>query len=417
MRNQPGRPSGPLVGLRILDVTHAAAGPYATMMLGDLGADVIKVEPPSGELARFGGPFLPEDTERLYGGRFANRNRNKRAIVLDLTTPDDRETFLELVETADGLVENLRGGLLDRLGVGWEVCHARNPRLVYAAIRGFGDARTGASPYADWPAYDIVAQAMGGVVATTGPDPEHPMRAGPLVGDTVPGLMAALGLVSAMMHAQRSGEGQFLDVAMVDAVMSLGEPAQSAWDYLGRDYPPQGNAIDDVTPFDVYRTADGACAIAAPTQPLWALLCSLIGRPDLVDDPRSATNTARVANRALVDGIVGGWTGARTTAEVLAVLGGKVPVGPVYRARDWVGEPHVVAREMLIPLEHPHHRTTTTLGCPIKLAGTPAALHHGPPRLDEHGAAIRAELATRRQADPGPGDQTPAPSRPNAKPS
>ena len=395
MRSQPGRPGGPLVGLRILDVTHAAAGPFATMMLGDLGADVIKVEPPTGELARFAGPYLPDDEAHHYGGRFANRNRNKRSIVLDLTTDADRETFLQLVETADGLVENLRAGVLDRLGVGWEACRARNPRLVYAAIRGFGDARTGASPYAAWPAYDIVAQAMGGVVATTGPDPEQPMRAGPLVGDTVPGLMAALGLVSAVLHARGTGEGQFLDVAMVDAVMSLGEPAQSSWDYLGRDYPPQGNAIDDVTPFDVYATADGHCAIAAPSEHLWALLCQAMGRPELVEDPATATNAVRVENRALVDDLVGGWARTRTTAEVMATLGGKVPVGPVYRARDWVADPHVAAREMLLPLEHPHHRPTTTLGCPIKFTATPAVLHHGPPILDQHGDAIRAELAGR----------------------
>ncbi len=400
MRNQPGRPGGPLVGVRIIDVTHAAAGPYASMMLADLGADVIKVEPPQGELTRFAPPFLPEDHERFYGGRFANRNRNKRSIVLDLATDEDREVFLQLVETADGLVENLRGGVLDRLGVGWDACRARNPRLVYAAIRGFGDARTGASPYAAWPAYDVVAQAMGGVVATTGPDAEHPLRAGPLVGDLVPGLMAALGLVSAVLHARAAGEGQFLDVAMVDAVMSLGEPAQSSWDYLGRDYPPSGNALDDVTPFDVYRTADGHCAIAAPTEAMWRLLCTAIDRPECVEDPRTATNAARVANRVLVDEIVGGWAATRTSAEVLEVLGGQIPVGPVYRARDWIGEPHVVAREMLVPLEHPHHRTTTTLGCPIKLTATPAVLYRGPPRLDEHGAELRAELAARHQPQP-----------------
>ncbi|MCC6433388.1 MAG: CoA transferase [Acidimicrobiales bacterium] len=398
MLDDPGNPGGPLVGLRIIDVTHAAAGPYATMMLADLGADVIKIEPPGGEFTRYARPFLDEDTVRHYGGRFANRNRNKRAMVLDLADDADRATFLELVETADGLVENLRGGVLDRLGVGWEVCHARNPRLVYAAIRGFGDARTGASPYAQWPAYDVVAQAMGGVVATTGPGPEQPMRAGPLVGDLVPGLMAALGLVSALLHAQRGGEGQFLDVAMVDAVMSLGEPAQSSWDYLGRDYPPSANAVDDVTPFDVYPTADGHCAIAAPTDALWRLLCEAIGRPELAGDERTLDNTARVEHRSLVDGAVGAWAAARTSAEVMEALGGKVPVGPVYRARDWVGEPHVVARRMLIEVEHPHHRPTTQLGCPIKFTATQPTLHRGPPLLDEHGEEVRAELARRRAA-------------------
>ena len=200
-------PSGPLHGIRILDVTHAAAGPFGAMMLADLGADVIKVEPPGGELVRFGAPKPLDETEHRYSGRYANRNRNKRSIVLDLADDADRETFLQLVETADGLIENMRAGVLDRLGVGWEVCHARNPRLVYAAVRGFGDPRTGASPYGEWPAFDAVAQAMGGFVAMTGPDADHPLRTGPAVGDLVPGLMAAFGLVAAALAraAQRSG--------------------------------------------------------------------------------------------------------------------------------------------------------------------------------------------------------------------
>ncbi len=387
--------AGPLAGVRILDVTHAAAGPYATMMLADLGADVIKVEPPGGELVRYAEPFLAEDTVRAYGGRFANRNRGKRSIALDLAEPGDRETFLLLVETADGLLENLRAGVLDRLGVGWEVCHARNPRLVYAAIRGFGDPRTGASPYGEWPAYDVVAQAMGGFVATTGPDAEHPQRAGPLVGDMIPGLMASLGLVSALVHAKASGEGQFLDVAMVDALMSICESAQTTWDYLGRDLPPSGNTTEDVTPFDVYATADGQCAIAAPTGRFWHELCTAMGRQDLSADPELASNAGRIRRRAEVDAAVGDWVASHTTAEVVATLGGKVPVGPVHGAREWATSPHVAAREMLVEVEHLHHRPTTQLGCPIKLTATPSAVQGRPPTLDEHGPELRAELARR----------------------
>ena len=154
-------PTGPLQGLRILDVTHALAGPFAAMLLADMGADVIKVEPPQGEMTRHQGPWTRDDEERFYSGNYSMRNRNKRSICLDLTTDDDREVFLSLVETADGLIENMRAGVMDHLGVGWEVCHERNPKLVYAAIRGFGDPRIAPSPYADWPAYDLIAQAMG----------------------------------------------------------------------------------------------------------------------------------------------------------------------------------------------------------------------------------------------------------------
>ena len=403
-RDAEPRPTGPLVGVRVLEVGHAAAGPYAAMMLADLGADVIKVEPPGGELVRFAGPVLVDDPQRRwYGGRFANRNRNKRSIVLDLAAEDDREVFLGLVETSDGLIENMRAGVLDRLGVGWDACRARNPAFVYAAIRGFGDARTGASPYVDWPAYDVIAQAMGGFVSMTGPGPERPMRGGTILGDMVPGVMAALGLVSALVHARASGEGQFVDVAMMDAVMSICEPAQTMWDYEARDYPPSANGTDDVTPFDVYDTADGQCAIAAPTPPFWTALCRSIGRPEWADDERFATNADRVARRAEIDAAVGGWTAARSTAEVVEALGGRVPVGPVNRARDWVEDPHVAARAMLVEVQHPHHRPTTQLGCPIKATGTPPNVYRRPPLLDEHGAELRAELAAERARRAGTG--------------
>ncbi len=387
--------TGPLRGIRVLDVTHAAAGPVATMFLADLGADVIKVEPPSGELARFAEPFLPDDEARHYGGRFANRNRNKRAIALDLASADDRSVFLDLVETADAVVENMRAGVLERLGVGWEVCRARNPALVYVAIRGFGDARTGASPYRDWPAYDVVAQAMGGVVAMTGPDRDHPMRAGPLLGDVVPGLQAALGVCAALIHARATGEGQFVDVAMVDAVAAVCEPAQTAWDYEGVLYEPSGNGVGDVIPFDVYRAADGWCAIAAPTEHLWVALCRAMGRDDLAEDPALRDNTGRVAQRTRVEPALRAWVAARPVAEIVSTLGGVVPVGPVQNAPEWRRDPHFAARGMLVEVEHPHHRPTVQLACPIRFTATPSTVHLRPPILDEHGAEIRAELRRR----------------------
>ena len=174
---------GPLAGLRILDVTQALSGPYCTMMLADLGADVIKIEPPTGDMTRNAGPFTAEDTERAYGGYFASINRGKRSIALDLKDPDDCEIFLALVRTADALVENSRAGVMDRLGLGYETLAAVNDRLVYTAIRGFGDPRTGSSPYVDWPAFDIVAQAMGGLISVTGSADGTVMKAGPSIGD------------------------------------------------------------------------------------------------------------------------------------------------------------------------------------------------------------------------------------------
>jgi len=394
------RPTGPLQGLRIIDVTHALAGPFAAMFLADMGADVIKVEPPSGEMTRHGGPWTRDDEVKAYSGGYAIRNRNKRSICLDLTKDEDRETFLQLVETADGLIENLRAGVLDRLGVGWEVCHARNPRLVYAAIRGFGDPRNAPSPYAEWPAYDLIAQAMGGVVASTGEDEANVMKVGPPIGDTVPGLMTALGLLAALHRTKETGEGQFLDVAMVDAMMTMSEASQMMYTYMGRPMRPMGNAVDGTSPYNVYRTADGHAVIATPTEKHWRLLCELIGREDLKTDERTSRNRARLRNRPVVDEAIGGWAATRTTAEVVQALGNVVPVGPVYGPEQWVHDPHVAAREMLVRVDHDHHRPTVMLNCPIKFSDDPAGIYRGVPVLDQHGEEIRAELA-RRQAEQG----------------
>ncbi len=389
-------PSGPLQGLRIIDVTHALAGPFAAMFLADMGADVIKVEPPTGEMTRFGGPWTRDDEVKAYSGGYAIRNRNKRSICLDLTKDEDRETFLQLVETADGLIENLRAGVLDRLGVGWEVCHARNPRLVYAAIRGFGDPRNAPSPYAEWPAYDLIAQAMGGVVASTGEDEANVMKVGPPIGDTVPGLMTALGLLAALHRTKETGQGQFLDIAMVDAMMTMSEASQMMYTYMGRPMRPMGNAVDGTSPYNVYPTADGHAVIATPTEKHWRLLCELIGREDLKTDERTSKNRARLRNRPVVDEAIMSWASTKTTAEVVQALGNVVPVGPVYGPEQWVHDPHVAAREMLVRVDHDHHRPTVMLNCPIKFSDDPAGIYRGVPVLDQHGDEIRAELAERR---------------------
>ncbi|GEM_PF-43172 len=386
-------PSGPLRGVRIIDVTHAAAGPFGGMMLADLGAEVIKVEPPTGELVRYAGPFTLDDEDRAYGGRFANRNRNKKSIALDLNLDADRELFLQLVATCDGLLENMRASVLDRLGVGWDACRAANPAFVYAAVRGFGDPRFAESPYVEWPAYDVVAQAMGGFVASTGPDADSPTRIGVAIGDYVPGLLGAFGLVAALVHARDTGQGQFVDVAMVDGLMSMCESSQMEWSYAGRDIKPSGNTVGGITPFGIFPTADGHCAIAAPTDAHWVLLCETMGRPDLATDERTAEGRSRGRHRELVDGAIEEWSRGLTNAEVVAALGGRASVGPVLTARDWAEDPHVAARDMLVTVEHPHHRPTVQLSCPIKFSETPAGIYRRPPTLDEHGSELRAELS------------------------
>jgi crotonobetainyl-CoA:carnitine CoA-transferase CaiB-like acyl-CoA transferase len=386
--------TGPLSDLRILDLTQALAGPFCTMLLADLGADVIKVEPPRGDMARFLGPH-PADREGCdYGGYFASINRNKRSIVLDLKTETDRDAFLRLADTVDAVVENARVAVMDRLGVGYDVLHARQPRLVYAAIRGFGDPRTGASPYADWPAFDIVAQSMGGLVGTTGPQGSRGMPCGASVGDLFPGTLAALGIVSAVHAARRTGVGQFVDVAMYDAVLSLCENIVYKYAGEGRVEHPKGFGHPALCPFDIYETQDGAAAIAAPTEPQWKLLCEIIGRPELVDDGRSCNVFERVAHRDFVNDAILNWTRCRTTREVVAALARQVPVGPVNTAADIFADPHVKVRGMLVEVEQPgDNRPLTLAGPAIKLTGTPSGIYRRPPRVGEHTGEILAEAS------------------------
>ncbi len=388
--------TGPLADIRVLDLTQALAGPFCTMLLADLGADVVKVEPPQGDMTR-GLPPFPADRDGCdYGGYFASINRNKRSIVLDLKTAD-RDVLLRLAETADAVVENARVGVMDRLGVGWERLRERNPRLVYAAIRGFGDPRTGRSPYAEWPAFDIVAQCMGGVVATTGAAGTSGVPCGPSVGDLFPGTLAALGIVSAVHSARVTGRGQFLDVAMYDALVALCEGAVYYYSYEGRVLGPKGTGHPALCPFDVFPARDGAAAIAAPTDTQWKLLCEAMGEPGLAGDPRYDHNLKRVAAAAEVRDVVSAWTRRHTKRELVELLAGKVPVGPVNTAADIFADPHVRARDMLVEVEQPgRNRPVVLAGPPIKLTATPAAIYRRPPRLGEHTAEILAEAGIRR---------------------
>jgi crotonobetainyl-CoA:carnitine CoA-transferase CaiB-like acyl-CoA transferase/citrate lyase beta subunit len=376
--------AGPLAGITIVDLTQMLAGPFTTMLLADLGADVIKVEPPTGDPVRGQGPFLPDDELRAYGGYFQSVNRNKRSTTLDLKSTRDRAVLLRLVERADALVENYRAGVMDRLGFSYETLQEHNPRLVYTAVRGFGDPRTGASPYAGWPAFDVVAQAMGGLMGITGPGPGQPTKVGPGVGDTFPGALAALGTLAALLHARESGKGQFVDVAMYDGVLALCERIVYQHSYLGAVPGPEGNGHPLFCPFDAFPARDGWVTIAAPWDHQWRLLCQLIGIPELADDERYATNQARSGHREDVRRIVSGWTATRTRAQIAIVLGGRVPAGPVNTAEAIFADPHVAARQMLVELEQPGaDRAVTVAGSPIKFTGSPPGPHRRAPLLGE----------------------------------
>jgi crotonobetainyl-CoA:carnitine CoA-transferase CaiB-like acyl-CoA transferase len=384
---------GPLSDIRVIDLTQALAGPFCTMLLADLGADVIKIEPVAGDMSRAMGP-QPEDRENCdYGGYFASVNRNKRSVVLDVRTDAGRAALMKLMAGADAMVENAKAGVMDRLGIGYDHVRKINPRLVYAAIRGFGDPRTGASPYSDWPAFDVVAQSMGGLVSITGPVASTGYRVGPGIGDIYPGTLAALGVVSAVHCARTTGVGQFLDVAMYDAILLLCEAAIYNYSRGGVVRTPQGNGTPILCPFDIFETRDGAVAIAAPGDNHWAMLCEAMNRPDLISDDRTRSNPRRVENSTLVRDVVGAWTRAHPTAAIVAALGGKVPVGPVNNARDIFADPHPRARDMLVSVDQPGANQPLTLaGCPIKMTATPTGIYRRPPTLGEHTAEVMAEL-------------------------
>ena len=392
-RPMQSAPTGPLVGLRVLDLTRVLSGPYCTMMLADLGADVIKVEPPEGDLTRFQGPFAREDTERAFGGYFASVNRNKRGIVLDLKDSADRDQLLRLVDESDVVVENFRAGVMERLGLSYEVLHERNPGLVYGAIRGFGDPRSGASPYNDWPAFDVVAQAMGGIVSVTGTEEGETVRVGPSLGDLYPATVATVAILAAVLRSRATGEGQFVDVAMVDAIVALDEAMVYTYSYTGAVARPVGSSHPQSSPFGIFTTSDGACAIAAPTQQYWANLCDAMGRADLVEDGRTATMRDRLKHREYVRDQVLAWTTGRTTAEVADALGGMVPIGPVNDAADLFSDPHVRSRGMLVGVEHPGvDRPMVFPDTPMRFSDSPAGIYRRPPRLGEHTDEIFAEL-------------------------
>ena len=385
---------GALDGVRILDLTQMLAGPYCTQMLADQGADVIKVEPPEGDRTRHIGPFHAEDRVRAFGGYFASVNRNKRSIVLDLKKPDGRATFISLVQKADAVVENFRSGVMERLDLSYETLRAVNPKLIYATIRGFGDPRTGESPYVNWPAYDIVAQAMGGIISITGSDRDSPLKIGPGVGDLVPGLMTALGIVSALYSAGRTGNGQFVDVGMVDGILSLCERIVHQYSFTGEVPRPEGNRHPILSPFGLVPANDGWIAVGiGPSPEWWQQLCTIVGRQDLISDPRTATHNQRLANQDLVYSSIAEFTSRHSKADLTLRFGGIFPFAPVCDVADIFADPHFAARDMIVEIEHPGlDKPVRIAGIPIHMTETPGAVRRRAPLLGEDTIEILEEF-------------------------
>lgn len=384
--------AGALAGVRVLDVTQAFAGPFCSQLLADQGADVVKIEAPEGDVNRTLGPFPADDATRAFGALFQHCNRNKRGVVIDLKNEAGRQAFLKLVDGADILVENFRYGVMQRFGLGYDVLKERNPKLVYTSIRGFGDEAGGRSPYIEFPAVDMVAQAFGGVMSITGPDADTPTRIGGGFGDTIPGLFAAFATMVALFEAQRSGKGQYVDIAMADAVLAMCESVATFYGYTGKVPKPAGNRLPDIVPFGVVKVADGHAALAVPPGRGWAIFCGAIGRPELADDPRFSTVAARVSNEREVYAVIEDYTSTRTKAELMAIFGGVIPFSPINDAGDIHLEPHFAARGMLPKLDHPGSAGRFSVaGVPVKLSRTPGGVRHRAPMKGEHTDEVFAE--------------------------
>ena len=376
---------GALDGVKIVDLTQMLAGPYCTMLLADQGAEIIKVEPLDGDHTRIIGPYHVDDKLKAFGGYFASVNRNKKSIAIDLKKPEGRDLVLKLCDGADAVVENYRGGVMDRLGLSYETLHARNPKLVYATIRGFGDPRTGKSPYSDFPAYDVISQAMGGIMAITGPDKDTPLKVGPGVGDIVPAITCAFGIVSAIFRAHKTGKGQFVDVGMVDAILAVCERIMHQHSYAQSLPVPEGNHHPLLCPFGMFPAKDGFVTIAAHADTHFPILCRLIDKPEMATDPRFVTVQDRRANQDEIVATISAFTRQRTKQELLKHFGGQVPFSPVYNVRDIVADPHFKAREMLPWVPHPGlDHEVQIAGVAVKMTETPGKVRHRAPLLGEH---------------------------------
>ncbi|NKF25186.1 CoA transferase [Pseudomonas sp. BGM005] len=375
------------------------AGPYGTQMLADHGAEVIKVEALTGDMSRPMPPHRADDQVKAFGGYFQSINRNKRSIALDLKQPQAREILLHLVRSADVLVENFRVGVMERFGLSYERLREENPRLVYATIRGFGDPRTGDSPYVEWPAFDVVAQAMGGVMGITGPDGQTPLKIGPGIGDTIPGMNMAFGILAAVHHARRTGVGQFVDVSMVDSILSVCERIVHQYSYRGVAPGPEGNHHPLLCPFGLFRAKDGWVAIACPNENFWEILTQVMGRPEMASDPRFKNNNARANNREEVVSAIEAFTQQRSKGELTELLGGKIAYGPVYSAKDIVEDAHFRSRDMVAEVEQPGSATPAKIaGVPVKLTVTPGGVYRRAPLLGEHTDEILAQLGFSAEA-------------------
>jgi CoA:oxalate CoA-transferase len=375
----------PLKGVKVLSFEIQVAGPYCTMMLADQGADVVKVERPNeGDSARGGAPIVTNDAGEKQSGYFLRFNRNKRSITLDLKNEDGKDAFRRLASASDVVVENFRPGLLDQMGLGYKELSATNPGLIYASISGFGSLNGHTGPYNRRLAYDIVAQAMSGLMNTCGAAGGPPTWLGVALGDIVSGMNAAYAITLALYDRMHTGRGRFIDVSMYDSMVALAERSVTAYSLTGRVLE-RGNE-PYMAPWGPFQTADGWVALIVATERDWGKFCEAIERPDLIDIDGTRSGPERAANMEgwLGDAIRSWFEHLPTHAVEERLLAAGLPVGPVQDARDVFECPQVAARELLIDLPDPVLGTARLVGPPVRLSEAEQPRVEPAPRLGEH---------------------------------
>lgn len=361
----------------VVDLSRVLAGPYCTMILGDLGAKVIKIELPGkgDDTRQFGPPYIEGESAYYLG-----LNRNKYSITLDFSTLEGKQRLLDLVRTATVLVENFRPGTLAKQGLGYENLRKINPGLIYCSISGYG--QTG--PYAARPGYDFVAQAESGLMAVTGEIDGEPQRVGSPVGDVSAGMFACMAILAALRVRDRTGKGQYIDIALIETTMSLLANVSSNYLISGEEAPRYGNGHPNIVPYQAFHTQDGYVVVSCGNDRLYQALCQLLGREDLAHDPRFATNPQRVRNRSELVPVLQEAFLQRTTGEWLPELrAAGIPCGPINAVSQAFNDPHIKARGFVWECEHPKAGTIKLSGSPIHLSETPTKLYKAPPLLGE----------------------------------
>jgi CoA:oxalate CoA-transferase len=387
---RPAARNGPLTGIVVLDITRVVAGPYCAMILADLGATVIKVENPKDCDYTRTFPPMVATAAGPASAFFAQFNRNKHGVSLDLRSERAKQAFLRLVEQADVLVENFRPGVMDKLGLGYEVLKAVNPRLVYTAISGFG--RTG--PNANRPGYDNSGQAAGGLWSMNGYGDRPPVRVGTIIGDLSASLYAAIGTLAALREAERTALGQVVDISQQDSVLSLTESAVVRYTVAQEVAGPMGNEHPFVRPYGQFPCADGYIFFGGYTDKFWALTCAIFGEPDMARDPRIDTMEKRFdpeVYETIVKPLLHRWFGRHTKAELEKMAGADVPLSAIKSIDEVVADPHIAARGMIVEVPV-GDKAIAMLGLPIKLSGAQAQPHDAAPGLGEHNDLVFREM-------------------------